>query len=82
MPALGAQQDLGKAAKAAGVKLFVPSEFGVPKEDATEGGFGQKNAVLRRLKDIGLPYTIFHTGPMPDMLFLPYVLIASSLHFD
>ncbi|KAH7883952.1 hypothetical protein F5I97DRAFT_1814656 [Phlebopus sp. FC_14] len=43
---------LSDAAKAAGVKLFVPSEFGMPTNDSM---WGLKNRVAVHAKTIGLP---------------------------
>ncbi|KAG6329020.1 hypothetical protein ID866_10070 [Astraeus odoratus] len=40
---LDAQYPLADAAKAAGVKLFIPSEFGAPTDGATEGIQAQKD---------------------------------------
>ncbi|KAK0193150.1 NAD(P)-binding protein [Armillaria mellea] len=50
------------AARAAGVKLFVPSEFGVPTLNATAGFFKAKDDVAKHLKAIGLPSARFYTG--------------------
>ena len=43
--ALGLQPGIAEAAKEACVKLFIPSEFGVPAEGATEGVLGAKARV-------------------------------------
>lgn len=74
--ALLVQIQLAEAAKAAGVKLFVPSEFGNPTQgiSASEGPIGQKVQVQEALKKIGLPYALFWTGPFSDFIFIPYVL--------
>ena len=67
--ALGLQDTIASSAKAAGVKLFVPSEFGNPTEGATTGPLGIKNALRKKLKEeIKLPYTAFFTGPFTDYL--------------
>jgi uncharacterized protein YbjT (DUF2867 family) len=72
--ALQAQHLLAEQAKAAGVKLFVPSEFGNPtaRENA-EGAFALKQSVHHKLKELDLPYALFFTGPHPDYIFVPYV---------
>jgi uncharacterized protein YbjT (DUF2867 family) len=72
--ALQAQQLLAEQAKAEGVKLFVPSEFGNPtaRENA-EGTFALKQSVHHKLKELDLPYALFFTGPHPDFIFIPYV---------
>jgi len=57
--AIGEREVLGKAAKTAGVKLFVPSDFGLPTEDA-------KNRFAEFLKGINLPYVRVITGLWPD----------------
>lgn len=72
------QIPLAEAAKAAGVKLFVPSEFGNPTEEisANDDFFGQKVQVLEAVKMIGLPYALFWTGLFSDFIF-PCVLLCS-----
>ncbi|KAN0140140.1 NAD-P-binding protein [Lactarius tabidus] len=71
--ALDVQPGIAEAAKEAGVKLFVPSEFGGPTEGATEGLFGSKANIQERLKEIGIPYALFYTGPFADFLWVPYL---------
>ncbi|KAI0043500.1 hypothetical protein FA95DRAFT_1575086 [Auriscalpium vulgare] len=46
------------AAHKAGVQLFVPSEFGNPRDGSTLAG----------LQEIGLPYVLFYTGLWYDFL--------------
>ena len=69
--ALDVQPGIAEAAKEAGVKLFVPSEFGGPTEGETEGFFGAKASIQERLKAIGIPYTLFYTGPFADFIWIP-----------
>ncbi|TFK47419.1 NAD-P-binding protein [Heliocybe sulcata] len=69
--ALTTQGPLADAAKKAGVKLFVPSEFGVVTEGRTEGVLSFKNDLHRKLEDIKLPYALFYTGPFADWIFIP-----------
>jgi NmrA-like family len=71
--ALGVQVEIAKAAKEAGVKLFVPSEFGGVKAspEETEGFFGEKVGIRGQLEALSLPYTIFHTGIYSDYIWRP-----------
>jgi uncharacterized protein YbjT (DUF2867 family) len=71
--ALQAQHLLAEQAKAAGVKLFVPSEFGdATDRENLEGVFAIKQSVHRKLKELDLPYALFFTGPQSDFVFIPY----------
>ncbi len=73
MAALGIQGKIAAAAKEAGVKLFVPSEFGgITKEDS-EGIRSVKAKVQGQLKALGMPYVAFYTGPFPDYIWESYV---------
>jgi uncharacterized protein YbjT (DUF2867 family) len=56
------QIKLADAAKAAGVKLFAPSEFTMPTHGYTEGYAGGKDIIVAHLVSIGLPYARFYTG--------------------
>jgi uncharacterized protein YbjT (DUF2867 family) len=70
--ALQVQHLLAEQAKAAGVKLFVPSEFG--NETARpnpEGIMMIKQSVHHKCKELDLPYALFFTGPGPDYIFVP-----------
>ena len=69
--ALDVQPGIAEAAKEAGVKLFIPSEFGGPTEGATEGLFGAKAKVQEQLKAVGIPYALFYTGPFADCIWGP-----------
>jgi len=71
--AIGSQVGIAEAAKEAGVKLFIPSEFGGPTEGVTEGLFGAKARVQDQLKSVGIPYALFYTGPHVDSLWGPFV---------
>jgi uncharacterized protein YbjT (DUF2867 family) len=71
LTALDVQPGIAEAAKEAGVKLFVPSEFGVPTEGSTMGLFGAKANVQKQLKAIGIPYVLFYTGTFADCLWGP-----------
>jgi len=71
--ALQVQHLLAEQAKAAGVKLFVPSEFGDDTDRPDpEGIFVIKQSVHRKCKELDLPYALFFTGPGPDYVFVPF----------
>ncbi|KZT55911.1 NAD(P)-binding protein [Calocera cornea HHB12733] len=71
---LDAQSQLADAAKAAGVKLFVPSEFGGDTVNFPEGFNAPKAAQRERLTAIGIPWALFPTGPFADWIwFVPYI---------
>ncbi|KAF8258520.1 hypothetical protein EI94DRAFT_1754467 [Lactarius quietus] len=70
--ALDVQPGIAEVAKEAGVKLFVPSEFGGPTEGATEGSLAQSQD-SRTVKAIGIPYALFYTGAFADSLWGPQV---------
>jgi len=60
---LDVQVKIAAAAKEAGVKLFVPSEFrGITKGDS-EDIRRVKAKVQGQLKALGMPYAAFYTGP-------------------
>nr|GAT61312.1 predicted protein [Mycena chlorophos] len=66
--ALAAQGPIADAAKDAGVKLFVPSEYGLPTDGQTVGPLGEKNKIAQKLKALGVPSLRIHTGPLMDLL--------------
>lgn len=68
---LDQQKILGRAAKTAGVKLFVPSEFGIDTESATEGVFLAKKNLSEFLKEIDLPYVKIFNGLFIDYCVTP-----------
>ncbi|KAJ7284600.1 hypothetical protein C8J57DRAFT_1289057 [Mycena rebaudengoi] len=63
-----AQLVLADAAKLAGVKLFVPSEYGVPTEGQKDGFLALKDQVAAHLRTIGIPSIRIYTG-----LFIEYI---------
>jgi uncharacterized protein YbjT (DUF2867 family) len=71
--ALDVQGKIAAAAKEAGVKLFIPSDFGNVTEGETEGMFGAKANIQTQLKELGIPYVVFYTGPFADYVFAPCV---------
>ena len=64
------QKALADAAKAAGVKIFSPSEYGSPSVKV-EGGMMFKGQIHDHLREIRLPYALFYTGPWSDVIFHP-----------
>ncbi|TFY63674.1 hypothetical protein EVG20_g6215 [Dentipellis fragilis] len=69
LPAFEAQDAVAVAAKAAGVRLFMPSEFGGRSDEVTEGVLFAKKRFHARLQEIGLPYILVYTGGFPDLIF-------------
>ncbi|KAF9654289.1 NAD-P-binding protein [Thelephora ganbajun] len=67
------QEALANAAKAAGVKLFVPSEYGVDTESATSGPFLAKKKFSEFLKEIDLQYVKIFTGLWTDYCLSPFL---------
>lgn len=65
------QEVLAKVAKAAGVKLFVPSEYGIDTEDADSGVFLAKKRFSEFLREIDLPYVKIFTGLWTDYCITP-----------
>ncbi|KAH7921161.1 NAD(P)-binding protein [Leucogyrophana mollusca] len=63
-----AQKPLADACKEAGVKLFVPSEFGMPTEGATDGMLLYKSQTVAHLRSIGLPSLRLYNGPFQDWI--------------
>ena len=74
--ALDVQGKIAAAAKEAGVRLFVPSEFGgITAGTETEGRLGAKTKAnfQGQLKALGIPYAAFYTGPFADYIWTSYV---------
>lgn len=62
---IGIQAPLVKAVKEAGVKRFIPSDFGLDPKVAGPGSclaFDWKAGVHESIKQAGIPYTFVHTG--------------------
>jgi len=76
IPGLPHQKLIADAAKQAGVKLFVPSEFGLPTAGKTEGKLVAKDQVGEYLKEIDLPFTRIFTGGFST--FIPWLTSVSS----
>lgn len=69
--ALDQQEALANAAKAADVKLFAPSEYGVDAEDDVGGVLLTKKKFTEFLKEIDLPYVRIFTGLWTDYCITP-----------
>ncbi|KAH7099400.1 NAD(P)-binding protein [Auriculariales sp. MPI-PUGE-AT-0066] len=68
------QPGLADAAKAAGAKLFVPSEWGIGTSSSKvpAGGLTEhKREIYTHLRSIGLPFCGQYTGFWPDVVFIP-----------
>jgi uncharacterized protein YbjT (DUF2867 family) len=71
---LDVQPPVVRAAKAAGVQIFVPAEYGVK---VTEGPNAYKKVVQDLLAELQLPAAIFYTG-----IFAEFLPIFMDYHFD
>jgi len=75
-PALKEQLKIVKAAKEAGVRRFIPSEYGVtaeiPENSSTHPFWSVKAEVFNAIKDAGLEYTLFTNGVFVDIEGLPW----------
>lgn len=69
--ALEKQKDLVKAAKAAGVKLFVPTEYSIPADHTTTGIWSTKTHLNTWFKEFGFPYVRVFCGMWPEYVFVP-----------
>ncbi|KIJ41707.1 hypothetical protein M422DRAFT_255325 [Sphaerobolus stellatus SS14] len=76
------QLNLVRAAKAAGVKLFVPSEYGRSTLGTTEPYLISKANTHALLKALNLPYALFFTGIWPIMILEPAYGSATGIDFD
>ncbi|KAI0250536.1 NAD-P-binding protein [Lactifluus subvellereus] len=71
--ALSLQGKIAEAGKEAGVKLFVPSEFGGVTEGETQGLFGDKATIQSQLMALDIPYAFFYTGPFADFVWASFL---------
>ena len=71
--AFAVQFPIAEAAKAAGVQLFVPSEFGMATDNTTEPFLAAKGGVSQKIRDLAIPTALFFTGGFADWLWLPYI---------
>ncbi|KAJ7116388.1 NAD(P)-binding protein [Mycena epipterygia] len=67
-----AQNSLVDAAKLASVKLFAPSEYGMPTDGQEQSFLGQKKQLAEYLKAAGIPSARFYTGMFSD--FVPLIV--------
>lgn len=65
---------LAKASKEAGVKLYVPSEFGSPAS-SDNPLFDKEKFKNGTLRELGLPFAAFYTGAVSDFVLAPCVLV-------
>ena len=72
--AIDVQGKIAVAGKEAGIKFFVPSEFGLSTEGETKGVFGAKANIQAQLRALGVPFAAFYTGAFADYLWASYVL--------
>ncbi|CAK5278392.1 unnamed protein product, partial [Mycena citricolor] len=66
--AISVQVPLIDAAKQAGIKLFVPSEFAAPSDGHTGPEFGEKNKIIAKLQSVGLPFLRIYNGVFTEFL--------------
>ncbi|KAG9314734.1 hypothetical protein JVU11DRAFT_5543 [Chiua virens] len=69
--ALPAQRPIAEAAKEAGVKLFVPSEYGMPTEGGKDGHLVIKSEFAEHVKSLGIPVMRVYNGVF--MEFIPWL---------
>ncbi|KAJ7035455.1 hypothetical protein C8F04DRAFT_1221174 [Mycena alexandri] len=74
--ALSAQKSLIEAAKAANIKLFVPSEYGVPTEGLNEGVWAEKNQIAEQLKSAGIPSLRIYNGLFTE--YIPWLFLNAE----
>ncbi|KAJ7340691.1 hypothetical protein DFH08DRAFT_875022 [Mycena albidolilacea] len=74
--AIGAQKSLIEAAKAAKIKLFVPSEYGAPTEGLNEGIWAEKNQIAEQLKSAGIPSLRIYNGLFTE--YIPWLFLNAK----
>ncbi|KAJ7735996.1 hypothetical protein B0H14DRAFT_3898589 [Mycena olivaceomarginata] len=74
--ASAAQKSLVDAAKLATVKLFVPSEYGLPTVGYNDGPMGEKNQIAAYLKSSGIPSTRIFVGLFTE--YIPWLVDYSN----
>ncbi|KAM0788560.1 hypothetical protein ACM66B_001685 [Microbotryomycetes sp. NB124-2] len=73
--ATNVQYQIADAAKAAGVQLFLPSEFGMPTHDLPSTDaflYPIKTKVQEYLKEIELDYLLIYNGAFPSDIYNPF----------
>jgi hypothetical protein len=68
------QPSLLRAAHAAGVRLYVPAEWGDIPDGRTGQPFESMNALHAQAAELGLPIATFNNGPYG----LPWLVMAGS----
>ncbi|KAH9032463.1 NAD-P-binding protein [Lactarius pseudohatsudake] len=63
---IDAQVPIAQAAKAAGARVFIPSEFGGPTDRLNDSLLGLKGALHAKLREVGPPLLLVYTGPTAD----------------
>ncbi|KAJ7153110.1 hypothetical protein C8R43DRAFT_1002933 [Mycena crocata] len=66
--AVGAQKSLVDAAKHSGVKLFAPSEYGMPTDGPSPGFLGEKTSLAEYLKSVEIPSARFYVGIFTEII--------------
>ncbi|KAF8205959.1 hypothetical protein K438DRAFT_1578686 [Mycena galopus ATCC 62051] len=74
--ATASQKSLVDAAKLAAIKLFVPSEYGMPTDGYAEGPLSEKNKIAAYLKSVSIPSTRIFTGLFTE--FIPWLVDYSN----
>ncbi|EJD05394.1 NAD-binding protein [Fomitiporia mediterranea MF3/22] len=76
------QVALAASAKTAGVKLFVPSEYGSDPHGQTDHPlFKLKEVAKQKLKELGLPYVVFFAGLFADQALAQGFSVALGFDF-
>ncbi|KAJ7206203.1 hypothetical protein C8J57DRAFT_1441229 [Mycena rebaudengoi] len=65
-----------EAAKAANIKLFVPSEYGMPTEGLNEGMRAEKNQIAEQLKSAGIPSLRIYNGIFTE--YIPWLFLNAE----
>lgn len=74
---LTTQVDMAEVAKEAGVKLFLPSEFGMPTTEKDPAFLAVKAKVLKQIQAMGLPTLSMFCGAFADTIWVGYVVVSS-----
>ena len=74
--AIEKQKDIIKAAKTAGARLFVTSEYGAPTDNVTGGIWLPRVHLDNWLKKFGFPYVRVFCGVWPEFILQPWVPIS------
>ena len=69
------QIPLAQAAKAAGVQLFVPTEFGMPSDGVFDSVHVRKVELNEKIRALGIPTALFYTGNWSNWVWKPYITL-------